>query len=226
MYLKRRTIPLTLLTLIIFFVSTVVIILTFRHTNDDVLSFSDTHRTLPNHLFPSTFTFTIKLLTYDRLPSLRRCLQSLDLADYDADDRVNLHVFVDHFRNNSDLIDSKLDESRRILEFLDRFRWKHGEKIVHYRTSNAGLQAQWLEAWWPISDDDFAFIVEDDLEVSKFYYRFLKGLIGKYYYGSSEGFNPSIYGASLQRPRFVPGELSAIFFLPIYSSFLFVLVYI
>lgn len=112
------------------------------------------------------------------------------------------------------------------MEFLDRFRWEHGEKIVHYRTSNAGLQAQWLEAWWPISDDDFAFIVEDDLEVSKFYYRFLKGLIGKYYYGSSEGFNPSIYGASLQRPRFVPGELSAIFFLPIYSSFLFVLVYI
>lgn len=77
---------------------------------------------------------------------------------------------------------------------------------MHYRTSNAGLQAQWLEAWWPISDDDFAFVVEDDLEVSRFYYRFLKGLIGKYYYGTSGGFNPSIYGASLQRPRFVPGK--------------------
>lgn len=42
---------------------------------------------------------------------------------------------------------------------------------MHYRTSNAGLQAQWLEAWWPASDHEFAFVVEDDLELSPLYYR-------------------------------------------------------
>ncbi|KAK6138252.1 hypothetical protein DH2020_027999 [Rehmannia glutinosa] len=70
---------------------------------------------------------------------------------------------------------------------------------------NAGLQAQWLEAWWPTSDHEFAFVVEDDLEVSPLYYRFLKAVILNYYYNASN-FSPSIYGASLQRPRFVPGK--------------------
>lgn len=76
---------------------------------------------------------------------------------------------------------------------------------MHYRTGNAGLQAQWLEAWWPSSDDEFAFVVEDDLEVSPLYYRFLKGLILKYYY-DPENHSPDVYGASLQRPRFVAGK--------------------
>ena len=101
-------------------------------------------------------------------------------------------------------LDEKLNESRRILDFVDGFSWKFGEKMVHYRTGNVGLQTQWLEAWWPSSDDEFAFVVEDDLEVSPLYYKFLRGLIENYYYNASN-FNPWIYGASLQRPRFVPG---------------------
>lgn len=103
-------------------------------------------------------------------------------------------------------VDSKLNESRKILDFVDGFNWEFGEKLVHYRTGNVGLQAQWLEAWWPSSDDEFAFVVEDDLEVSPLYYKFLKGLIGYYYYNASN-FSPWIYGASLQRPRFVPGTI-------------------
>ncbi|CAL9750377.1 unnamed protein product [Musa acuminata subsp. burmannicoides] len=154
------------------------------------------------------FTFIIKLLTFDRIDSLRRCLRSLAAADY-AGDRVHLHVLVDHFRpangSSAPSVDRKLEESRRILDLIDRFRWVHGEKIVHYRTANAGLQAQWLEAWWPSSDDEFAFVVEDDLELSPLYYKFLKRLILKYYYDPAN-YDASIYGASLQRPRFVSGK--------------------
>lgn len=150
------------------------------------------------------------MLTYDRVASLSRCLGSLAKADYGAD-KVNLHVFVDHFRNESGSVnrdfylDSKLNETRQILSFVDEFEWRFGEKMVHYRTANVGLQAQWLEAWWPGSDDEFAFVVEDDLEVSPLYYRFLRALISHYYYNASN-FSPSIYGISLQRPRFVPGK--------------------
>lgn len=81
---------------------------------------------------------------------------------------------------------------------------------MHYRTQNVGLQAQWLESWWPNDDNEFAFVVEDDLEVSPLYYRFLKGLILEYYYNGSN-YSPWIYGASLQRPRFVPGTILVIF---------------
>ncbi|XP_074584646.1 uncharacterized protein LOC141840530 [Curcuma longa] len=156
----------------------------------------------------SRFTFIIKVLTYDRIASLHRCLRSLAAADY-AGDRVHLHVLIDHFRvangSSDSTVDRQLEESRRILDLVDRIGWPHGEKIVHYRTANVGLQAQWLEAWWPSSDDEFAFVVEDDLELSPLYYKFLKGLILKYYYDPTN-YDPSIYGASLQRPRFVAGK--------------------
>ncbi|KAK9059072.1 hypothetical protein SSX86_021691 [Deinandra increscens subsp. villosa] len=156
------------------------------------------------------FTLTIKLLTFDRLPSLSRCLRSLAAAHYD-DQKVNIHIFIDHFTvsdhsdQKDEYLDKKLNESREILDFVDGFEWRFGEKMVHYRTGNVGLQAQWLEAWWPASDDEFAFVVEDDIELSPLYYRFLKGLIVDYYYNASN-YSPWIYGASLQRPRFVPGK--------------------
>ncbi|GAB2277109.1 hypothetical protein Dimus_011816 [Dionaea muscipula] len=158
---------------------------------------------------PTPYSLTINLLAYDRFSSLSRCFRSLSAAHYGGD-TVNLHIFVDHFKQQPNIsdsrpasVDEKLENSRRILDFVDGFSWKFGEKLVHYRTVNVGLQAQWLEAWWPSSDDEFAFVVEDDLEVSPLYYEFLKGLIMNYYYNKSN-FSPWIYGASLQRPRFVP----------------------
>lgn len=167
---------------------------------------------LPNpHPSPSAskFTFTIKVLAFDRLASLSRCLKSLAAADYGRD-KVDLHIYIDHFDDDivsggGAILGQKLENSHEILAFVDGFCWKYGDKLVHYRTRNAGLQAQWLEAWWPASDDDFAFVVEDDLEVSPLYYKFLRRLIDHYYYNASN-FSPSIYGASLQRPRFVPGK--------------------
>lgn len=102
-------------------------------------------------------------------------------------------------------LDQKIQDSTKILDLVDGFVWRFGDKFVHYRTANVGLQAQWLEAWWPSSDHEFAFVVEDDLEVSPLFYKFLRGLIVNYYYNSSN-FNPNVYGASLQRPRFVPGK--------------------
>jgi hypothetical protein len=151
---------------------------------------------------PRRFSLLIKLLAYDRPTALRRCLRSLAAADYDGD-RVALHVLLDHRPPNSSL--SSLAASHEILDFVDAFPWPHGEKRVHYRAANAGLQAQWIEAWWPGSDDEFAFVVEDDLQVSPLYYRFLKRVVMKYYY-DRENYSPYVFGASLQRPRFVAGE--------------------
>ncbi|XP_054796442.1 uncharacterized protein LOC129301855 [Prosopis cineraria] len=155
----------------------------------------------------TNFSFIVKVLGFNRLDSLSRCILSLANADY-LGDRVHLHVYIDHFAHqngSSTTLDQKLSESHRILEFVDGFDWKFGEKLVHYRTTNVGLQAQWLEAWWPSSDNEFVFIVEDDLEVSPLYYEFIKSLIVNFYYNASN-YSPSIYGASLQRPRFVPGK--------------------
>ncbi|GLT51426.1 hypothetical protein SLA2020_248370 [Shorea laevis] len=155
---------------------------------------------------PASFSLTIKVLTFNRLHALSRCLRSLARAQYLSGNPVHLHVFIDHFVPSDDSnIDQKLQESKEILRFVDGFEWKWGQRMVHYRTNNAGLQAQWLEAWWPTSDNEFAFIVEDDLELSPLYYKVLRSLILNYYYDASN-YSPYIYGATLQRPRFVPGK--------------------
>ncbi|KAI3450059.1 hypothetical protein Pfo_006724 [Paulownia fortunei] len=202
---KQKLLPLLLLLFILLSLSSLFL---------SSLSSSSPKAQIQAQLYPlptpgPNFTLIIKVLTFNRLSSLSRCLNSLSRAHYDINDKVHLHIFIDHFLQDSQYgsadLDQRLNISKQILDFVDGFDWKFGEKLVHYRTSNAGLQAQWLEAWWPTSDHEFAFVVEDDLEVSPLYYRFLKAVISNYYYNETN-FSPSIYGASLQRPRFVPGK--------------------
>ncbi|KAM7272237.1 hypothetical protein ACFE04_026900 [Oxalis oulophora] len=154
--------------------------------------------TTPTPTTPN-FTLIIKVLTFNRLSSLTRCLHSLSSANY-LSDTVHLHIYIDHIPINN-LNDTQIE----IIDFVDGFDWNFGNKFVHYRTGNVGLQAQWLEAWWPSNDHEFAFVVEDDLEVSPLFYKFLKALIVSYYF-NQDNFSPFVYGASLQRPRFVPGK--------------------
>ncbi|GAV86522.1 hypothetical protein CFOL_v3_29952 [Cephalotus follicularis] len=163
-----------------------------------------TPHTNPATTTTPTFTLIIKVLAYNRLPSLSRCLRSLANAHY-HDEPVHLHLYIDHFAIGDNDTSKKLEDSNAILDLVDGFEWKFGNKMVHYRTNNVGLQSQWLEAWWPSSDDEFVFVVEDDLEVSPLFYNFLRTLILNYHYNHSN-FSPYIYGASLQRPRFVPGK--------------------
>lgn len=156
------------------------------------------------------FNVVIKLLTYNRLHSLTRCLESLASADYGAH-VVKLHVFIDHFPLSDApplppaAVEGKLKEAHDLVSYADQFAWIHGPKEIHYRTRNAGLQGQWLEAWWPASDHEFAFVVEDDMRLSPFYFKYLRRIIEMYYYNPSN-YDPSVYGISLQRPRFVPGK--------------------
>jgi hypothetical protein len=149
-------------------------------------------------------------LAYNRLTPLKRCLHSLSTAEYGSD-RVDLHIHLDHFKQpeskNLSVVDENLESDHQILEFLDGFHWPNGDKEIIYNSENRGLQAQWIEAWWPRSDDEFAFVVEDDLELSPLFYKFLKKAIITYYYDKSN-YHPSIFGISLQRPRFVAGLLS------------------
>ncbi|XP_018813939.1 uncharacterized protein LOC108985923 [Juglans regia] len=207
---KRHFLPLLFLSLsAFFFLFLCHSYFSSHNSNTNFIHSLQKSNPIANPRFPNSpnFTFIIKVLAFNRLDSLSRCLRSLAAADY-LSDRIHLHIYIDHFspgNNDSLQLDSKLDGSHRILGFVDAFEWRFGEKLVHYRTENVGLQAQWLEAWWPSSDDEFAFVVEDDLEVSPLYYKFLRSLIMNFYYNASN-FSPSVYGASLQRPRFVPGK--------------------
>ncbi|ESQ46892.1 hypothetical protein EUTSA_v10028084mg [Eutrema salsugineum] len=202
---KKKLLPLLLF---LFCISVIILLVLVSETTHTVAERGTTFRRDYSNVPP--FTFLIKVLTFSRLHSLSRCLRSLAAAEYGvagATGRVHLHVYIDHFSlpRKDKSVKDQLRSAKEILDFVDKFEWRFGGKLVHYRTANAGLQGQWLEAWWPSSDHEFAFVVEDDLELSPLYYSFLETVIHNYYYDHSN-FNPSVYGASLQRPRFVPGK--------------------
>ncbi|KAF3341407.1 hypothetical protein FCM35_KLT00045 [Carex littledalei] len=203
MHPKRR--PFLPFFLLLSLLSFAAILLYSCHYNSSLPHSPSNANSNPN---PSKFKFVIKVLAYNRLAPLKRCLHSLSRAEYGSDG-VDLHIHLDHFKQpeskNLSVIHQKVESDQQILGFLDGFRWPNGEKQIIYNSENRGLQAQWIEAWWPQSDDEFAFVVEDDLELSPLFYKFLKKAITTYYYDKSN-YHPSIFGISLQRPRFVAGK--------------------
>ena len=159
---------------------------------------------------PARFRLHIKVLAFDRIDSIRRCLRSLAAAHYAAEP-VSLDVMVDHPYSNPGgrypWTPRSAEAVRRmhaLLAAVNGFHWPHGPLRVSYRWENAGIQPQWVEAWWPESANDFAFVVEDDMEVSPFFYRYFKRLLAHYYFNASN-FNPRAYGMSFQRQFFTSG---------------------
>ena len=73
----------------------------------------------------------------------------------------------------------KLNARRLIIDHLENWEWPYGTKTIHVRVNNGGLIGQWLESWWPNSDTEAALVLEDDLSVSKYYYRWCKKAISK-----------------------------------------------
>lgn len=187
---------------------------------------------LPSHttdkevnLLSKKFQLVIKILAYSRSESLVRCLHSLKAADYGGD-IVKLDIHIDHIElptpvdslgkgrltgmhtasagTQEDTTDDFLRNSFSVLSHADQFKWLHGPKEVHFRSKNAGIQGQWIEAWWPSTDDEFALVVEDDMELSPLFYRYLRSVVATYFY-NPVNFDPSVFGISLQRPRLVAG---------------------
>ncbi|CAI5472951.1 unnamed protein product, partial [Closterium sp. Yama58-4] len=159
---------------------------------------------------PARFRLHVKVLVFDRPAYALRCLRALAAAQYDAEP-VHLDVFVDHpFALRADAAPWSPRAARRVaashslMAQIDAFAWPHGPKRVMYRSQSAGVQGQWVEAWWPESLADMALMVEDHVVVSPLYYRYLKRLLARYYFRRAD-FDPHVLGVSLQRQSFVPG---------------------
>lgn len=131
----------------------------------------------------------IIVLTMDRSASLQRLLQSLNRADYEGD-RVDLDIWIDKSPKAS-VAESTMS---KMLSIARSHNWTHGVRLIHKRTENAGLYEQWIYTW-NVTDDtgESAVIMEDDLEVSPSFYKWLKDARQTY------GTDPSIAAFSLQR---------------------------
>lgn len=122
------------------------------------------------------YRVTLKVLAFNRTASLLRLLSSLRSAYYDGDE-VDLEIFVDHMPPSAPLAEDGKDVTAMVLTMADAFKWPHGSKRIVFQAQHLHIRDQWLSAWYPSSETvsrrEFAVFLEDDLEVSIFYYRFL-----------------------------------------------------
>jgi len=137
----------------------------------------------------------ILVLTYNRASSLARLLKSLQNADY-RKDTAHLDIWIDR-KNNHEPDTKTLQISK---EACTAWSKKHGDCNVHVRTHNVGLRVQWLTTWdesipggLQLDTTEKAVILEDDLEVSKHYWRWLR------YCHAAYGTRSDFSGCTLQR---------------------------
>lgn len=117
-------------------------------------------------------SITLHVLTFNRPDSLIRLLNSLNDALYPGLMKIDLHIHIDKYKKEKDILPYNLSIDRS-----QSFGWTHGDKNVHVRLKSMGIVGQWIDCWQPElndGDNSIHIILEDDMVVSKFYaYWFL-----------------------------------------------------
>lgn len=120
----------------------------------------------------------IVVVTYNRVDSLSRLMDSLERASY-GNDRIPLIISVD--KSNTNVVE----------DFADNYVWPYGDKIVQKHVANLGLKAHMLSLGKWFNKYDALIVLEDDLIVSDSFYFYAKSTVRKYYA------NPDVAGISL-----------------------------
>ncbi|KDQ19170.1 hypothetical protein BOTBODRAFT_103262, partial [Botryobasidium botryosum FD-172 SS1] len=103
----------------------------------------------------------ISVITNDRPKSLQRLLSSLDNALYFGD-RVSVTI---HLEQTAD---------SRTRALADSYRWEHGDVHLRHRVVLGGLLPAVVESWYPHTNNSYAIILEDDIELSPLFYAWAK----------------------------------------------------
>ncbi|XP_036364612.1 uncharacterized protein LOC115218871 isoform X2 [Octopus sinensis] len=129
------------------------------------------------------------VIVYDRAESLKKCLDSLNHVDY-LSDTVHIDVWIDRS------VSGGIDDLTYVA--AQSFIFDHGTYEVHAHTKHVGIYGQWIDTWHPRKDsEEIAVIIEDDVNMSPFFYRYLKAAHKKYKnYGSINGF--ALQGISIK----------------------------
>lgn len=120
----------------------------------------------------TNYKLYIIVLVYDRYWSLIRLLDSVNSALFYSD-RVKLQVWIDRSANGS--------YCPITYQTAKNFTFRFGDYEVKVHPRHVGLFGQWLTTWVPEPESkDIAVILEDDLTVSKYFYKYIKLVHEKY----------------------------------------------
>jgi len=149
----------------------------------------------PHHFTNTTFVgddeslnLTIAIITYNRPSALTRLLHSLNSAYYFGH-KVAISLSVE------------AGAPQEIYDVINDFPWPHGTKTVRARVSPSGLIPAVVESWFPASDNEYGLLLEDDIEVSPFYYVWL--LKSMEFILKDSKLQDRVFGISLYTPRVI-----------------------
>ena len=130
------------------------------------------------HIYNDSVDLRIIVLTFNRAQSLQKTLNSLQ--DFVTDGhRVSLEIWIDKPKH-SPRVDHKT------LQVAENFRWTNGKVNVWIHTRHVGLIGQWLYTWRAglttggAEQRELALFIEDDIDISKYGYRWLRAVRRKY----------------------------------------------
>ncbi|KAK2167836.1 hypothetical protein LSH36_23g04015 [Paralvinella palmiformis] len=142
--------------------------------------------------YPEEVDIRIVVITFNRASSLEKLLESLDKLELDGDTGY-LEIWIDRKDDGSG--DGKPGGRINLdtLKVARTFSWSRGRTRVHVHKKNVGICGQWLDTWRPRAGTrELALLLEDDVIVSPFAYRWLKAVHRKY------GFRSDVAGYTLQ----------------------------
>ncbi|CAH1782136.1 unnamed protein product [Owenia fusiformis] len=116
----------------------------------------------------------IILLTQKRTKSLKACLDHINNAEYHGE-KVVLDIWIDREKNTEAL-------NKEHFEMVKKFTFKsHIIKCVHIQDKHVGIYGQWIDTWniGP-NNKEIGVILEDDVDVSPYFYKWLKSVHLKY----------------------------------------------
>lgn len=141
--------------------------------------------------------FAIVVVGYDRVNGVKRLAKMLDEAVYD--EPVDLIFSIDNCGNNI------------VANYANDFEWKHGIKRVRTFKERQGLKSHILQCGEYLKTYAAIAVLEDDVIVSKYFFKYMKAAYKKYRYDMNiAGISLYSYGRNV-----LAGET----FLPSYTGY-------
>ena len=143
---------------------------------------------------------SIHIMTHNRSESLHRLLNSLNNAVYDPDDTLDITILIDTLTEHS------VDYDGDVVDVADQFIFDYGTVDIIKHATHQGVLGQWLYHTGDTVqsiDNTYTLYLEDDTELSKYWYTTTKPLIQKYFANTNDTHLSSI---SMQNQLNVLGE--------------------
>ena len=113
------------------------------------------------------------VMVFNRPKSLEKVLTSLQTLEMDGDKGI-VEIWIDRSKD-------KQEVDPETLEVAKQFKWRHGQSRVNVQKKHVGIYGQWIDTWRPKPDSkEIALFLEDDVDVSPYVYRWLKGAFKTY----------------------------------------------